>query len=164
MLWRYLWELVLLTNKAKCCSLKKPTYENQHDNPEINRNDLRKILLDNLTTDTVDWESKLTQLKEHNEKWSVQFKNKPETTADIVILANGGMSKTRNYVTDREAEDTGTFIIQGDVSQPEINCAEFYRLCDGHRLMTAFAGNLLVVNPHNNDVLTYGEIFETPKK
>ena len=94
----------------------------------------------------------------------MHFENKPDATADFVIVANGGMSKARNFVTDSEVEDTGTFIIQGDIPQPEINCPEFYQLCDGNRLMTAHQGNLLVANPYNNGVLTYGIIFRKPEE
>jgi len=142
---------------------KRPTPENQYDNPEINRNDLRKILLDSLTSNTVVWDSKFTALEEHNKQWLLHFDNQPDAIADIVIGANGGMSKIRSYVTDSEPEDTGTFIIQGDILQPEINCPEFYALCDGNRLMTAHRGNLLVANPYNNGALTYGVIFKRPE-
>lgn len=143
---------------------KRPTPENQYDNPEINRNDLRKILLDSLTSDTVVWDSKCTGLEQHNRQWLLHFENQPDAIADLVIGANGGMSKVRSYVTDSEAEDTGTVIIQGDIPQPEINCPEFYALCDGNRLMTAHQGNLLVANPYNNGALTYGVIFKKPEE
>lgn len=138
--------------------------EDQYNNPEINRNDLRKILLGSLTNDTVVWDRKLTGLEEQDGKWLLQFENKPDSIAEVVIVANGGMSRVRNYVTDAEPEDTGTFIIQGDVTRPEINCPEFYQLCDGNRLMAAHEGNLVVANPHNNGVLTYGVIFRKPEE
>lgn len=141
---------------------KNPTPENQYDNPEINRNDLRQLLLDSLTSNTVVWDRKLTGLVAHNGKWLIHFENKPDATADFVVVANGGMSKVRHYVTDADVEDTGTFIIQGDVPQPEINCPEFYQLCNGNRLMAAYQGNLLVANPYNNGALTYGIIFRKP--
>jgi tetracycline resistance monooxygenase len=83
--------------------------------------------------------------------------------ADFVIVANGGMSKARKFVTESEVEDTGTFIIQGDIYQPETSCPEFYRLCNGNRLMTAHQGNLLVANPFNNGALSYGIIFRRPE-
>lgn len=54
------------------------------------------------------------------------FENKPSETADLVILANGGMSKVRKFVTDTEVEETGTFNIQADIHQPEINCPGFF--------------------------------------
>lgn len=143
---------------------RKPTPENQHDNPEINRNHLRKILLDSLTANTVVWDRKLTDLTEQNGKWRLQFENQPDATADFVIVANGGMSKIRSYVTDAEIEDTGSFIIQGDVPQPELNCPEAYQLCDGSRLMTTDNGSLFVANPYNNGALTYGLIIQKPEE
>ena len=141
---------------------KKSTPEEQYDNPEINRNDLRQLLLDGLASDTVVWDRKLTGLEEDNGKWLLHFENKMNATADVVIGANGGMSSVRKYVTDTEVEYTGTFIIQGDVFEPEIKCAEFYQLCDDNILMTAGKGNLLIANPWNNDVLSYNVIFKTP--
>ncbi|MDV7696017.1 FAD-dependent monooxygenase [Chryseobacterium soli] len=143
---------------------KEITPENQYDNPEINRNDLRTMLFDSLKRDTIVWNSKITGLDEQQGKWHLQFENQPDATADVVIIANGGMSKLRKYVTDTKVEDTGTFIIQGDVSDPEINCSEFYQLCNGSRLMTAHGGNLFVANPRNNDALSYGIIFKKPEE
>jgi len=145
-------------------STRKPTPENQFDNPEINRNALRKMLLDSLKSDTVIWNRKFIDLEEQNGKWLLHFENKPSAIADFVIVANGGMSKTRKFVTDSEVKDTGTFIIQGDIYQPEINCPEFYQLCNGNRLMAAYQGNLLVANPFNNGALSYGIIFRRPEE
>lgn len=148
--------------RGEVLSTKMPTPENQYDNPEINRNDLRKILLDNLARDIVVWDSKFTRLEAYNGQWRLSFENKPDAIADLVIGANGGMSKVRSYVTDAEVEETGTYIIQGDVPEPEINCPAFYQLCNGTRLMAAFDGNLLVANPYNAGALTYGLIFKKP--
>lgn len=142
---------------------RMPTPENRHDNPEINRNHLRQLLLDSLRPGTVAWDSRPTGLEPHNGTWQLQFDDKPAATAQLVIVANGGMSQLRSYVTDARPEDSGTFIIQGDVPQPEVNCPDFYRLCDGRRLMAAHQGNLLVANPCNNGALTYGVIFRKPE-
>ncbi|CAM3841903.1 NAD(P)/FAD-dependent oxidoreductase [Mucilaginibacter galii] len=143
---------------------KNTTPENRHDNPEINRNDLRTMLLDSLTPGTVLWDSKFTGLEPQNGQWLLRFENQPNFKADVVIGANGGMSKVRSYVTVAEPQETGTFIIQADVPQPKINCPEFYRLCGGNRLMASHQGNLLVANPYNSGALTYGIIFKKPKE
>jgi tetracycline resistance monooxygenase len=145
-------------------STRNPTPENQYDNPEINRNALRKMLLDSLKGGEVVWDRKFTGLEEQNGKWLLHFENRPDAMADFIIVANGGMSKARKFVTDSEVEDTGTFIIQGDIHQPETSCPEFYRLCNGNRLMTAHQGNLLVANPFNNGALSYGIIFRRPEE
>ncbi len=148
---------------ANILSTRNPTPENKFDNPEINRNALRKMLLDSLKSETVIWDRKLTGLKEQNGKWILSFENKPAATADFVIISNGGMSKVRNFVSDSEIEETGTFIIQGDIHQPETNSSDFFQLCNGNRLMTAHQGNLFVANPLNNDALSYGIIFKKPE-
>ncbi len=145
-------------------STRNPTPENKFNNPEINRNALRKMLLDSLKSDTVIWNRKFTGLEEQNGKWILDFENKSSATADFVIIANGGMSKARTFVSNSEVEETGTFIIQGDIYQPETNCVEFFKLCNGNRLMTAHQGNLLVANPFNNGALSYGIIFKKPEE
>jgi 2-polyprenyl-6-methoxyphenol hydroxylase-like FAD-dependent oxidoreductase len=152
---------ITMTNEqAKILSTKPP----QNDNPEINRNDLRKIMLNSLATETVVWDRKFTGLSANNGKWLLHFENEIDTIADVVIGANGGMSTARKYVTDNKVEETGTFIIQGDVLEPEINCPEFFQLCNGNRLMTAYQGNLFVANPKNNGMLSYGIIFKKPEE
>lgn len=155
--------ITMTDEQGKVLFTKKITPENQYDNPEINRNILRKMLLDSLTGDTVIWDRKFISLEVQSGKWVLHFENEMTATADIVIGASGGMSNARKYVTDAEVEDTGTFIIQGDVPQPDIKCPEFYQLCNGRRLMTAYQGNLLVANPYNNGQLSYGIIFKKPE-
>jgi len=141
---------------------KKPTPEDQYDDPEINRNDLKHLLLDSLTNDTVVWDRKFTGLEAHNGQWLLHFDNEISATVDLVIGANGGMSKARKQVTDAEIEYTGTLIIQGEVVQPEVTCPEFYQLCNDTILMTASNGNLLVANPKNGSLLSYSVMFKTP--
>ncbi len=150
--------------KGNILVTRNPTTENRFDNPEINRNALRKMLLESLKSDTVIWDRKLTGLKEQNGQWILEFDNKPDALADFVIVANGGMSRARNFVSDTEVEETGTFIIQGDIHHPETNCSDFFRLCNGNRLMTAHQGTLLVANPFNNGMLSYGIIFRKPEE
>lgn len=135
----------------------------QHDTPEINRNDLRKILLNSLTSGTVVWDSKFTTLEAHDGKWLLHFGNGNAAAADLVIGANGGMSGARKYITEAAAEYTGTFIIQGEVLQPEANCPEFYRLCGNNIFMTSSKGVNLVANPDNNGALTYNITFRKPE-
>ena len=134
----------------------------QYDSPEINRNDLRKMLLGSLKEDTVIWDRKLADLEVQNGKWLLQFENEVQATADIVIIANGGMSRAKKYVTDTEVENTGTFIIQAEVDHPEKQCPEFFKLCCNNILMTAGEGITIVANPKNNGRLTYAVTFKKP--
>lgn len=136
--------------------------EPKKDNPEINRNDLRTLLLESLSVDTIVWDRKFTGLEMQEGKWLLHFEDQPDAVADVVIGANGGMSKARKYVTDATIEYSGSFIIQGEVTAPQLNCPAYYKLCDGNILMTAANGIQLVANPDNNGALTYGIIMKTP--
>lgn len=141
---------------------KKPTPENRFDNPEINRNDLKRLLLESLASETVVWDRKFTGLEVQNGKWLLHFENNEIATADFVIGANGGMSALRKYITEAQIEYSGTIMVQGDVSKPEINYKDFYQRCDDNILMTASNGNLLVANPRNGNLLSYSVIFKKP--
>ncbi|MRX68068.1 tetracycline resistance monooxygenase [Flavobacterium resistens] len=148
--------------KGNVLSVQKITPQEAQDNPEINRNDLRTLLLESLKEKTVIWNSKVTELEAKDGKWILHFENKETAIADFIIGANGGMSAIRKYITDAEVEETGTYMIQGEVSDAEISCKDFFNLCDGNILMSAYDGNLLVANPKNKDSLSYNVIFKTP--
>ena len=139
------------------------TREPQADNPEINRNVLRTMLLDSLADKTVVWNYRLTRLAVRAGKWQLHFADQQSVMADVVIGANGGLSAVRQYLTDSVPRYTGTVIMQGDVPQPETGCPAFYRLCNRHILMAAANGNLLVANPDNNGALTYAVMFAAPE-
>jgi len=140
----------------------RPNAENQYDHPEISRNDLRTILMESLASDTVLWDRKFTGLEVYQGRWLLHFEGQPHLVVDLVIGANGGMSKVRPYVTDTQVEETGTYIIQGEVAEPELSCPAFYQLCGGNILMSSYKGNLLVANPGNHGALGYGITFQTP--
>lgn len=110
-----------------------PDKEHLYDRPEIDRNDLRKMLLENLQTDTVVWNSKLVSLEQQDEKFVLHFENGKTEIADLVVGANGGMSNVRKHVTDTIPQYTGTIIIQGEVLNPNETCPNFKKLCgDGN--------------------------------
>ncbi len=143
---------------------KTTTEEERYDNPEINRNDLRLLLLNSLKSDTVIWDSKFTNLKADSVKWLLEFENGTNAIADFVIGANGGMSKARKLITPATIEYTGTLMIQGEVLCPETSCEKFNRLCNGTILMTSGKEGLLVANPKNGKVLSYNIIFKSPEE
>jgi 2-polyprenyl-6-methoxyphenol hydroxylase-like FAD-dependent oxidoreductase len=140
---------------GKVFFIKTPEY----DSPEINRNDLKRLLLGSFKSESVVWESKFTGIEQQDAHWLLHFENQPDAIADFVIGANGGMSNLRKYIMDTEVAYTGTFIIQGEVHQAELKCPEFHQLCASNILMTAAEGITFVANPKNNDALTYGVSF-----
>ena len=60
--------------KGNILSTKNVKPENRFDNPEINRNDLRAILLNSLENDTVIWDRKLVMLEPGKKKWTLTLR------------------------------------------------------------------------------------------
>jgi 2-polyprenyl-6-methoxyphenol hydroxylase-like FAD-dependent oxidoreductase len=102
-----------------------PDETNAYSRPEIDRNDLRKIMLENLQENTVVWDSHLTDIKKIGDEYRLEFKNGFKTIADFVIVANGGRSNARKFVTDIEPQLSGTYIIQGEIANPDIDFPNF---------------------------------------
>ncbi|SFC27977.1 tetracycline resistance monooxygenase [Flexibacter flexilis DSM 6793] len=146
---------IITDEQGNVLAQKNPAF----DNPEINRNQLRTLLLQSLNAGTVIWDKHLTALEAHGGQWLLQFADQSTATADLVIGANGGMSGIRKYITDTQVEATGTQIIQGEVVLPAMRCPTFYQKCAGQILMTTHNGYSLVANPQNNGILTYSIMF-----
>lgn len=102
-----------------------PDETNAFSRPEIDRNDLRKIMLDNLEENTVVWNSQLINIEKTENQYFLEFKNGKTAVADFVIVANGGRSNARKFVSDQEPQLSGTYIIQGEISNPDQDYPEF---------------------------------------
>jgi len=110
---------------ANITSDEIPDETNAYSRPEIDRNDLRKIMLENIAENTVVWDSQLINIEKSGEQYHLEFKNGNKVTADFVIVANGGRSNARKFVTDQEPQLSGTYIIQGEISNPDRDYPEF---------------------------------------
>ncbi|MEP6804917.1 MAG: FAD-dependent oxidoreductase, partial [Flavobacterium sp.] len=106
-------------------SEEMPTEENAYSRPEIDRNDLRRIMLENLKENTVVWDSQLTTIEKVEDQYYLEFKNGNKVTIDFVIVANGGRSNARKFVTDKEPQLSGTYIIQGEIENPDRDYPEY---------------------------------------
>ncbi|MFH7002276.1 FAD-dependent oxidoreductase [Flavobacterium bizetiae] len=106
-------------------SEEMPTEENAYARPEIDRNDLRKIMLEKLQENTVVWDSQLTEIEKIDDQYHLEFKNGTKTIADFVIVANGGRSNARKFFTDQEPQLSGTYIIQGEIENPDHDYPDF---------------------------------------
>ena len=72
-----------------------------------------------------------------------------------LFLPMAGCPKVRKFVTDTEVEETGTFNIQADIHQPEINCPGFFFSYAMETVMASHQGNLLFANLNNNGALHF---------
>ncbi|RKF36843.1 tetracycline resistance protein [Sphingobacterium siyangense] len=142
---------------------KFPDKVSRYYRPEIDRNDLRMLLIENLMPDTVIWDSKLVSLEKHDEKYLLHFENGTTETADLVVGANGGMSNVRKYITDTTPQYTGSIIIQGEVLNPEKNCPNFKKLCGNDNLGVVAEQKFFFSQVKAKGVLNYYVSFRRPE-
>lgn len=96
------------------------------DRPEVDRGQLRTILLDSFPEETVRWNHALsTAVQLEDGSYSLQFENGAAEYFDLVVGADGAWSRVRPLVSDARPEYTGvTFIESGiddvDALHPEV--------------------------------------------
>ena len=133
------------------------------DNPEIDRNDLRRILLKSLQTKTVIWDRKFISLEEQNGTFSLHFEKSIIETADLVVGANGIMSIIRKKMTDIPARYTGTVAVTGEVFNYENRCPDFKKLCGEDKIIAKNERIFFLSQPKANGELYYYACFKEPE-
>ncbi|GAA4557216.1 FAD-dependent oxidoreductase [Planotetraspora kaengkrachanensis] len=86
--------------------------------PEIDRLELRSLLLDSLPGGTVEWGRKVTSVARAGNQWGLALDDGDTVEADLVIGADGINSRTRPVVTDEAPAYTGVTFIAGEIARP----------------------------------------------
>lgn len=140
-----------------------PAPADQHERPEIDRADLRQLLLASLAPGTVVWNQAFQGLTEQADgRFTLHFAGQPDQVADLVIGANGGRSKVRQYITDDQPAYTGTFIIQGEIFDPEVQCPAFFALTNRGNLMARGNAKMVFAQTKGTGALNYYASFREP--
>ncbi|WOO84007.1 Tetracycline resistance protein from transposon [Vanrija pseudolonga] len=107
--------------------LKEPTRPTSafSGRPEIDRIDLRNLLLDSLEPDTVKWGHAVASASAPtNDSYTLQFKNGTSATTPILIGADGTWSKVRPLLHAQKPEYSGLMMVDMEVpaaaSTPEL--------------------------------------------
>lgn len=132
-----------------------PTEESKFLRPEIDRKDLRKIILDSLKPATVSWNKYLIGIEKISGKYQLSFKDGSIETADIIIAADGGRSKIRPLVTDIVREYTGTTIIQGDIQDPQVTCPDIFEMTNNGNLAAIGDNKLIFIQTRRDGSINY---------
>ncbi|KAK5582377.1 hypothetical protein RB653_003960 [Dictyostelium firmibasis] len=124
-------ESITIADKNGNVILRKPHLKINSKKPEIDRGDLRNLLIDSLLPDTILWDHHFTSLEELSDGTIiVTFKNGTTIKADLVIGADGANSKIRPYVNEVTLKYSGISLIEFEIENPKQVCPKVYDLVD----------------------------------
>ena len=87
--------------------------------PEIDRGDLRLLLLNSLAPGTIAWDHVLEDAhREPDGRWRLEIRDRPHVIADLVVGADGTRSKIRRHLTSVQPLYTGITMVAANVREP----------------------------------------------
>ena len=103
--------------------------------PEIDRSELRAILLNSLLAQTIVWDSQFLSMEKEKEGWRLFFKNGTSAYADLVIGADGANSKVRPYLSALKPIYSGITMIEGTIYNAKENAPNLFEFSKGGKVL-----------------------------
>ncbi|UYQ95867.1 FAD-dependent monooxygenase [Chitinophaga horti] len=123
--------------------------------PEIDRADLREMLLASLKPDTVHWDHQFSAMTPQNTGWTIHFRNQPPGYADLVIAADGANSKLRPYMTDIQPVYSGITIVEGNIYHAEKNAPNLWQLVSGGKIFALGHEQSIILSAKGDGSLSF---------
>ena len=124
--------------------------------PEVDRQDLRQLLLDAVAPQTVRWGRCLTALERDPAGGKrLRFEQGDDIEADLLIGADGVHSRVRPYITSIRPRYSGVSLLHGELIEPEKHCPEVLRWMAGGNLFALGHGRGVLAQRRGDGVLVF---------
>ncbi|GAA1658300.1 FAD-dependent oxidoreductase [Fodinicola feengrottensis] len=132
--------------------------------PEIDRGQLRGILLNSLTAGTVRWNAQVTAVTTLGDgTWQLVFAHGSSETFDLVVGADGAWSRVRAALTGAEPLYTGVSFIEVGFDDADRRHAELARLTGNGTMIAKAPGLSFFVQRNSNAHLRAYIAMRTPE-
>lgn len=125
--------------------------ETSRGRPEIDRLQLRQVLLDSLPPDTIRWGCKLRSI---DSELSLHFDHGIEKAYSFIVGADGAWSKVRPYLSQVQPFYSGVGGIELDIPDAEKRHPDLYRLVNRGSLFSYSDGKCIVVQQKSDGSLS----------
>lgn len=133
---RYDGESLLVTDKNLTTWMRRSPRKDGNDGknhlqeaPEIDRKDLRRILMKSLPSDTVRWGFKLSRVEEKSSGLELHFTNgETHSGYDLIVGCDGAFSKTRSLLSSEKPFYVGLGGWALDIPSAATTAPEVYKL------------------------------------
>ena len=109
----------------------------EKDRPEVDREQLRQMLLDSLPAGVLRWDHKLSEAQPQNDgTFELAFQNGVRERFDLIVGADGAWSRVRPLVSEARPVYSGVTMVAVGIDDADVRHPELARLV-GHGLMFA---------------------------
>jgi len=145
------------TNPDSLQNISKPR-------PEIDRADLRKVLIDSLKPETIIWGSHFISMEDENQGWKIHFENGSSVYADLVIAADGANSKVRSYLSDLKPVYSGITMLEGTIYNAKENVPALFEFSKGGKVLAFGNGQTIMYGTKGDGSLMFLSSSKTTEK
>lgn len=137
---------------------------NVSNRPEIDRGDLRRMLLASIPSDYIHWDRKVTRvISAGHGQYEVRFANGSSVTTGLIVGADGAWSKVRALVTTSKPVYAGTSFLETQLFDGETRHAASTDAIGGGTLMAVAPGQGILAHRYANGTLNVYTALNKPE-